>query len=102
MLMAVAQRHHLREELDVHQSAVTLLDVEPGLVLGADLHLHSMAHRGYLADLSCAQSPAVHEFLACRLDLAAQFAVAGNHARAHQRLPLPDRRTLPMILAEAR
>ena len=52
MLMAVAECHHLREKLDIHQTAVALLDIEPRLVLGADLHLHPLPHRRYFADLS--------------------------------------------------
>src|ERR1700735_1816265 len=101
MTMAVAERHHLHEELDVHQTAVALLDVEPRLILGADLHLHSMAHRGYLADLGHCQSAAVHEFLARRFHFAPKFAVSRYHTRAHQRLPLPYSGTLSMILTKA-
>src|SRR5208282_773059 len=102
MAMAVTQRHHLREELDVHQTAATLLDVEARLVLGADLIFHPPAHRGYFADLGRGQTAAVNESLARRFDFAAKFRVAGYYARPDQGLALPNRRTLPMIVAETR
>jgi len=49
--MPITQRHHLREKLHVHQPAVSLLDIEPRFVLGADFVFHPRAHRRDLCNL---------------------------------------------------
>src|SRR5580704_5562905 len=101
MGLAVAQRHHLRKKFDIDETARSLLEVDQGGGLGAEFVLDSRAHRCDLVDAVRVKSAAENEFLARRLDFVTEPPVARNHACSHQRLALPQCRTLAMVLVKS-
>src|SRR5580698_7039804 len=72
------------------------------LGLGANFALHPFAHRYDLGNLFRCKAAFEDELASRDFDLAAQPGVASDYARTDQRLPLPHRRTPPMVFAKAR
>src|SRR5579862_270506 len=101
MPIAVRKRHHLRDELHIDQSAASLLQVKTRVTLDADLFFHSGPHLRDLSDLGRRHAPPEDELLARGFNGDAERIIAGYHATAHQRLTLPHRRALAMVVAEA-
>src|SRR5579885_229606 len=97
IVAAMPQRHHLRDELDIDQSAPPLLEIEAMLVLGADLVCHPLAHRGDLRDAFGIEAPRKDEFLTGAFDFGAEAWISRDYARADQRRALPYRAALAMV-----
>ncbi len=99
--MRIAQHQKLQQELQVHQPAFALLEVEQRRIAAIQLGAHAPAHRRHVRAQRRLRARTRQHLRAQRLEIGGKRRIPGDRARAHQRLVLPGPGALALVVAEA-
>ena len=97
----LAQHQVLQQELQVHQPALALLEVEQAISATVEFAAHARAHRHHVFAQLRSVAFARQGGGAHLLEPGRQRCVAGHAARAHQGLMLPGPGPLALVVAVA-
>ena len=98
---ACAQHQRLQQEFQVDQAALALLEVEGRRIAAIQFGAHAPAHRHHVLAQRGASRRARQRLRAHALEIRAQRRIAGDAARAHQRLVFPGPGALALVVGEA-